>query len=96
MVPLLTLGVPGGGTTAVLLRRAHHVRHPARARCSQNRPDLVWGLIDSMYVGNVMLLILNLPLIGMFVRLLYIPAGILYPLIIVDLGDRRLRASTAA
>jgi multiple sugar transport system permease protein len=48
----------------------------------QNRPDLVWGLIDSMYVGNVMLLILNLPLIGIFVRLLYIPSGILYPLIV--------------
>jgi putative tricarboxylic transport membrane protein len=48
----------------------------------QNRPDLVWGLIDSMYVGNVMLLILNLPLIGLFVRLLYIPGGILYPLIV--------------
>jgi putative tricarboxylic transport membrane protein len=48
----------------------------------ESRPDLVWGLIDSMYIGNVMLLILNLPLIGLFVRLLYIPTGILYPLII--------------
>jgi putative tricarboxylic transport membrane protein len=48
----------------------------------QNRPDLVWGLVDSMYVGNIMLLILNLPLIGLFVRLLYIPAGVLYPLIV--------------
>jgi putative tricarboxylic transport membrane protein len=48
----------------------------------QNRPDLVWGLIDSMYIGNIMLLILNLPLIGLFVRLLYIPSGILYPLIV--------------
>jgi len=48
----------------------------------ENHPDLVWGLIDSMYVGNVMLLILNLPLIGVFVKLLTIPVGILYPLII--------------
>jgi putative tricarboxylic transport membrane protein len=48
----------------------------------QNRPDLVWGLINSMYVGNIMLVILNLPLIGLFVRLLYIPVGILYPLIV--------------
>jgi putative tricarboxylic transport membrane protein len=48
----------------------------------QNRPDLVWGLINSMYIGNIMLLVLNLPLIGLFVRLLYIPPGILYPLII--------------
>jgi putative tricarboxylic transport membrane protein len=42
----------------------------------------VWGLIDSMYIGNMMLLILNLPLIGIFVRLLYIPSGILMPLIL--------------
>ena len=48
----------------------------------EKRPDLVWGLVDSMYIGNVMLLILNLPLIGLFVRLLYIPVAILYPLIV--------------
>jgi len=49
----------------------------------QNRPDIVWGLVNSMYVGNVLLLLLNLPLIGLFVRLLYIPTGILLPLVIV-------------
>jgi putative tricarboxylic transport membrane protein len=48
----------------------------------QNRPDLVWGLVDSMYIGNIILVILNLPLIGLFVRLLYIPTGILLPLIL--------------
>jgi putative tricarboxylic transport membrane protein len=48
----------------------------------QNNPQLVWGLINSMYIGNIMLVILNLPLIGLFVRLLYIPQGILYPLIV--------------
>jgi putative tricarboxylic transport membrane protein len=48
----------------------------------EKRPDLVWGLVDSMYIGNIMLLILNLPLIGLFVRLLYIPSGILYPLVV--------------
>src|SRR3546814_14076982 len=48
----------------------------------QTNPDLVWGLVDSMYVGNIMLLILNLPLIGLFVRLLYIPMGVLFPVII--------------
>jgi putative tricarboxylic transport membrane protein len=62
----------------------------------QNRPDLVWGLIDSMYIGNVMLLILNLPLIGIFVRLLYIPAGMLYPLIIAIsvIGSYAINGST--
>jgi len=82
MVPLLTLGVPGGGTTAVLLGAfIMHGIQPGPL-LFQNRPDLVWGLINSMYIGNIMLLILNLPLIGLFVRLLYIPSGILYPLII--------------
>lgn len=82
MVPLLTLGVPGGGATAVLLGAFIMYGIQPGPLLFQNRPDLVWGLIDSMYVGNVMLLILNLPLIGLFVRLLYIPAGILYPLIV--------------
>ncbi|MGZ8212422.1 MAG: tripartite tricarboxylate transporter permease [Burkholderiales bacterium] len=82
LVPLLTLGVPGGGATAVLLGAFIMYGIQPGPLLFQNRPDLVWGLVDSMYVGNVMLLILNLPLIGLFVRLLYIPSGILYPLII--------------
>ena len=82
MVPLLTLGVPGGGATAVILGAfMMHGLQPGPL-LFQSRPDLVWGLIDSMYIGNVMLLVLNLPLIGLFVRLLYIPSGILYPLIV--------------
>jgi putative tricarboxylic transport membrane protein len=82
MVPLLSLGIPGGGATAVLLGAFIMYGVQPGPLLFQSRPDLVWGLIDSMYVGNVMLLILNLPLIGLFVRLLYIPAGILYPLIV--------------
>ena len=82
MVPLLSLGVPGGGATAVLLGAFVMYGIQPGPLLFQSRPDLVWGVIDSMYVGNVMLLLLNLPLIGVFVRLLYIPAGILYPLIV--------------
>ena len=82
MVPLLTLGVPGGGATAVMLGAFIMYGVQPGPLLFQTRPDLVWGLIDSMYVGNVMLLILNLPLVGLFVRLLYIPTGILYPLIV--------------
>jgi len=82
MVPLLTLGIPGGGATAVLMGAFIMYGIQPGPLLFQNRPDLVWGLINSMYIGNVMLLILNLPLIGIFVRLLYIPPGILYPLII--------------
>ncbi len=82
MVPLLTLGVPGGGATAVLMGAFIMYGIQPGPLLFEKRPDLVWGLIDSMYIGNVMLLILNLPLIGLFVRLLYIPGGILYPLIV--------------
>ncbi|HEX6004818.1 MAG TPA: tripartite tricarboxylate transporter permease [Burkholderiales bacterium] len=82
LVPLLTLGVPGGGATAVMLGAFIMYGIQPGPLLFQNRPDLVWGLVDSMYVGNIMLLILNLPLIGLFVRLLYIPAGVLYPLIV--------------
>lgn len=95
MVPLLTLGVPGGGATAVMLGAfIMHGLQPGPL-LFQNRPDLVWGLIDSMYIGNIMLLILNLPLIGLFVRLLYIPSGILYPLIVAIsvIGTYSLNAS---
>jgi len=81
MVPLLTLGLPGGGSTAVMLGAFIMYGIQPGPLLFQNRPDLVWGLIDSMYIGNIMLLILNIPLIHLFVRLLYIPGGILMPLI---------------
>ena len=82
MVPLLTLGVPGSGSTAVLLGAFIMYGIQPGPMLLQNRPDLVWGLVDSMYIGNIMLFILNLPLIGIFVRLLYIPTGILLPMIL--------------
>jgi putative tricarboxylic transport membrane protein len=82
LVPLLTLGIPGGGATAVMLGAFIMYGIQPGPLLFQNRPDLVWGLIDSMYIGNIMLLILNLPLIGIFVRLLYIPGSLLMPLIL--------------
>jgi putative tricarboxylic transport membrane protein len=82
LVPLLTLGIPGGGSTAVMLGAFIMYGIQPGPLLFQNRPDLVWGLIDSMYIGNLMLLVLNIPLIGLFVRLLYIPGGILMPLIL--------------
>ena len=81
LVPLLTLGIPGGGATAVMLGAFIMYGIQPGPLLFQSRPDLVWGLVDSMYIGNIMLLILNLPLIGLFVRLLYIPGGMLMPLI---------------
>lgn len=96
LVPLLTLGIPGGGATAVMLGAFIMYGVQPGPLLFQTRPDLVWGLIDSMYVGNVMLLILNLPLIGLFVRLLYIPPGILYPLIVAisAIGAYAINGST--
>jgi putative tricarboxylic transport membrane protein len=82
MVPLLTLGIPGSGTTAVLLGALLiHGLRPGPL-LFQNNPDFVWAVIASMYIGNVMLLILNLPLIGMWASMLRIPYKILMPLIV--------------
>jgi putative tricarboxylic transport membrane protein len=81
-VPLLTLGIPGSGSTAVLLGAFILFGIQPGPELFANRPDLVWGLVDSMYLGNVILLILNLPLIGIFVRLLYTPPGMLMSIII--------------
>ena len=82
MVPLLTLGVPGSGATAIIMGAFIIYGIVPGPLLFQSQPALVWGLIDSMYLGNVMLLLLNLPLVGLFVRVLYIPTGILLPLII--------------
>ncbi len=82
MVPLLTLGIPGSGTTAVLLGALLiHGLRPGPL-LFQSNPDFVWGVIASMYIGNVMLLILNLPLVGMWASMLRVPYRILMPLII--------------
>jgi putative tricarboxylic transport membrane protein len=77
LVPLLTLGIPGSGVTAVLLGAFIMYGIQPGPQLMQEQPDLVWGLIDSMYLGNIILLVLNLPLIGLFVRILYLPSGIL-------------------
>ena len=82
MVPLLTLGIPGSGTTAVLLGALLiHGLRPGPL-LFQSNPDFVWGVIASMYIGNVMLLILNLPLVGIWASLLRVPYTILMPLIV--------------
>ncbi len=83
MVPLLTLGIPGGASTAVMLGALMiHGLRPGPLLFQQH-PDFVWGLIASMYVGNIMLLVLNLPLVKIFAMILLIPRYILLPLIVV-------------
>jgi putative tricarboxylic transport membrane protein len=82
-VPMLALGVPGSSTTAVMLGAFLMLNINPGPLLFIQRPDVVWGLIAALYIGNVMLLILNLPLIGIFVKILHMPMSILLPLIIV-------------
>jgi putative tricarboxylic transport membrane protein len=81
-VPMLALGVPSGPIPAVMMAALLvHGVSPGPLLMEQ-QPALFWGFIASMYVGNVVLLILNLPLVGLFVNLLRIPYSILYPCIV--------------
>ncbi|MBE3590411.1 MAG: tripartite tricarboxylate transporter permease [Firmicutes bacterium] len=82
MIPLLSLGVPGSGTTAVMLGALMMFGLRPGPLLFHEQPHLVWGLIDSMYLGNLILLILNLPLVGIFVKLLEVPMKILNPVIL--------------
>jgi len=79
MIPLLTLGVPGSGTTAVLLGALLGLGITPGPLLIEEEPDLFWGLAASMYIGNVLLLVLNLPLVGLFVRVLSLPRWFLIP-----------------
>jgi putative tricarboxylic transport membrane protein len=82
LVPLLTLGIPGSGTTAILLAALILWGFKPGPLFIQDSPDLFWGLVASMYIGNVLLLILNLPLVAVFAQLLKMPAYMMYPLIL--------------
>ncbi len=81
LVPLLTLGIPGSGTTAILLAAFILWGLKPGPLMIQDNPTLFWGLVASMYVGNVMLLILNLPLIPLFAQILKLRVYVLYPII---------------
>jgi len=78
LVPLLGLGIPGSGTTAVMLAAFQIYGLQPGPLLFATRPDLVWGLIASLYIANVMLLVLNLPLVGIWVKLLDIPKPLLF------------------
>ncbi|MGW3343314.1 tripartite tricarboxylate transporter permease [Nonomuraea rubra] len=82
-VPTLALGIPGGATTAVLLGAFMMYGIQPGPLLFEEQPELVWGLLASFFLGNVMLLVLNLPLAPMFAQLLRIPYGYMYPLILV-------------
>jgi len=81
-VPLLTLGIPGSGTTAIMLGALLAFGVQPGPNLYNTNPDIFWAVIISMYIGNVVLLILNLPLIPYIARLLAVPKNILVPMII--------------
>jgi putative tricarboxylic transport membrane protein len=82
-VPMLALGLPTGPVTAVLMAALLIHGVPPGPQLVSDYPQVFWGFIASMYVGNLMLLALNLPLVGLFVSVLKIPYAYLYPLIIM-------------
>ena len=82
-VPMLALGLPTGPVTAVLMAALLIHGVPPGPMLVSEHPQIFWGFIASMYVGNVMLLALNLPLVGLFVNMLRIPYAYLYPMIVM-------------
>ena len=82
-IPMLTLGIPASGVMALMLGALMiHGITPGPGVMTQ-KPDLFWGLIASMWIGNLMLVVLNLPLVGMWVSLLKVPYRLLFPAIMV-------------
>jgi putative tricarboxylic transport membrane protein len=82
-IPVLTLGIPTSAVMAVIVGAFIIHGVTPGPLLIKNNPDIFWGTIASMYIGNVMLLVLNLPLIGIWVKVLKIPYGILFPLILL-------------
>jgi putative tricarboxylic transport membrane protein len=79
---MLTLGVPGSGTTAVMMGALTLYNITPGPQLFTQQPALVWGLIASMFVGNVLLLVMNIPMVGLFTRILLVPNWMLVPGII--------------
>jgi putative tricarboxylic transport membrane protein len=82
-IPTLTLGIPGSATMALMLGALTIQGIAPGPQVMTQRPDLFWGLIASMWIGNLMLVVLNLPLIGLWVTLLKVPYRLLFPSIMV-------------
>jgi putative tricarboxylic transport membrane protein len=95
LVPLLTLGLPSSATAAVLLAAFQQYGLQPGPLLFASRPDLVWTLIASLYIGNVMLLVLNLPLVGVWARVMLVPRPLLFGgiLVLASLGVYSLNAS---
>jgi putative tricarboxylic transport membrane protein len=82
LVPLLTLGIPSSSTTAILLAALVLWGFKPGPLFIQEQSTLFWGLVASMYIGNVLLLVLNLPMVAVFAQLLKLPSYAMFPLIL--------------
>src|SRR5690606_17587113 len=82
-IPMLTLGIPGNAVMALMIGALMIQGIAPGPQVMTEKPELFWGLIASMWVGNLMLIVLNLPLIGMWIRLLTVPYRYLFPSILV-------------
>ncbi len=95
-VPMLTLGVPGSGTTAVMVGALSLYNITPGPALFTQQPDLVWGLIASLFLANVILLVLNIPLVGVFTKVLNVPNWLLVPGIVAvsSVGVYAVHATT--
>ncbi|GHS99740.1 tripartite tricarboxylate transporter TctA [Synergistales bacterium] len=82
MIPMFTLGVPGSGTTAVMLGALMIYGLQPGPLLFEHNPEIAWGVIASFFLGNVICAIINLPLAGLLVRVLSVPPRVLYPLVV--------------
>lgn len=82
MIPLLTLGIPGSGTTAILMGALIMYNIQPGPLLFDDHPEVAWGLIASMFIGNLMLLVLNMPLVKVFAKIIQTPKKYLLPIII--------------
>jgi len=96
MVPMLTLGVPGSGTTAVMLGALTLYNITPGPLLFQHQPDIVWGLIASLFVANIMLIVMNVPMIKVFTKVLAVPYWALVPAvaIVTAIGVYAVHATT--
>jgi putative tricarboxylic transport membrane protein len=82
-IPLLTLGIPANGTMAVILGALLLQGVPVGPQLVSQEPELFWGVVNSMYIGNILLLIMSIPLVGLFVKILQVRPAILAPITVL-------------
>ncbi|RKJ16690.1 tripartite tricarboxylate transporter permease, partial [Butyricicoccus sp. 1XD8-22] len=82
-VPLLTMGIPGSGTTAVMLGALIMLGVKPGPLLFENDPNIVWSLINALFFGNIFLFLINIFMVGVFVKVLDIPARVLFPIILI-------------